>query len=220
MLMDFDTRANILELEVMAEWAPEIQNQWVDSKAGVRRELMYQYGEFEFDMKISNFITLGAKPFSVLAYHNHFLDQARTAFVMGSYYPALAGACALGERILNHLIIKLRDDFKSSPHYKEVYRKASFAQWENVIGTLKDWGVLLPSVANDFLALATNRNQAIHFRQELDQDARTPALEAIRLLQKIVENQFSGVGQQPWFIPGTAGASFIKREAESEPFIR
>jgi hypothetical protein len=47
---------------------------------------------------------------------------------MGSYYPALTGACALRERILNHLMLTLRDgeiylkkDWESNPFVKRVY---------------------------------------------------------------------------------------------------
>jgi hypothetical protein len=218
--MDFDTRAALLDFEIQDDWAPKIKAQWIEPKENIRRGLMFEYGEHEFDTKLQNFIDLGPEPFSVLAYHNHFLHQARTAFVVGSNYPALAGTCALGERILNHLMINLRDNFRSSPHYKHIYRKDSFDDWEKVIAPLKDWGVLLPAVADDFVALAGKRNQAIHFQQELDQDARTPALEAIQLLQGIVKEQFSGIGEQPWFIQGTSGSSFIRREVEAEPFVK
>ena len=62
-------------------------------------------------------------------------------------YPALTGACALGERILNYLILNLRDDFHSTPEYKQVYRKDSFDQWDAPINALASWGVLLPEVA-------------------------------------------------------------------------
>jgi hypothetical protein len=154
-----------------------------------------------------------------MAYHNNFLDQARSAFVMGAYYPALVGACALGERILNHLVIALRDSFKSSRHYKEIYRKGSFDNWSKMIEPLRDWGVLLPKVALDYESLAQKRNDAVHFRKELDEDARSPALDAIHLLQNIIAAQFSALGDSPWFIPGTSGASFLRRGMEEDHFV-
>ena len=54
-------------------------------------------------------------PFSVIAYHNLFLEQTREAFVMGHDYPALTGSCALGEKILDPFVLRLRDDYTSHP---------------------------------------------------------------------------------------------------------
>jgi len=48
----------------------------------------------------------------VIAYHNSFLRRVRDAFASGNYYPALTAGCALGERILNHLILDLREEFR------------------------------------------------------------------------------------------------------------
>jgi hypothetical protein len=69
-------------------------------------------------MVVKNATDLGAKSFSLVAYHNDFHEQARRSFVAGSYYPALVAACALGERILNHLLLDLRGSFKGSRSYK------------------------------------------------------------------------------------------------------
>jgi hypothetical protein len=77
---------------------------------------------------------------TVLAYHNQFFDQARRSFVIGAYYPALVSACALGERILNHLILDLRGFYKNKPEYRQVYRKESFDNWQIPVDTLEAWG--------------------------------------------------------------------------------
>jgi hypothetical protein len=37
---------------------------------------------------------------------------------------------------------------------------------------------------------------------------------------RIIDAQFSAVGNGLWFIPGTSGASFLRREAEDLPFMR
>lgn len=83
---------------------------------------------------------------SLLTYHNGLHEQARRAFVTGAYYPALVAACALGERILNHLVLDMRDSFKSSDHYKKVYRKDSLDDWPFAVVVLTDWKVLVDSV--------------------------------------------------------------------------
>jgi len=46
------------------------------------------------------------------------------------------------------------------------------------------------------------------------------SLEAINCLQRIVGEQFSGFGPQPWFITGIPGEIYIKKEWESRPFIQ
>lgn len=126
MIIDFDARANVLSTEIQGDWEPSLREQWLHNKEQIHRELMVEFGQRAFDVKLKNFTDLGAKPFSVIAYPNEFLDQARSAFVMTAYYPALVGAWTLGERILNHLVPNLRDEFKGSSHYKHVYKNKSF----------------------------------------------------------------------------------------------
>ena len=195
---------------------------WRDNKEGVKRGLLLQYGFDDADQKLKNFVDLGPKPFSVLAYHNRFAEQARNAFVVGAYYPALTGACALGERILNHLVLGLRDDFKGTPEYKKVYKKKSFDNWDLAIGTLEAWGVLVPKAAAAFKALRDVRNRrAIHFDRTTDVKDREYALDAVRSLNVIVEEQFATSSPAPWLIPGvTGGTGFIKKDYEADPFVR
>ena len=45
------------------------------------------------------------------------------------------------------------------------------------------------------------------------------ALEAFRALCGIVEGQF-GAGTQPWYIDGTKGGTYVRKDAESLPFVR
>ncbi|MBW1859352.1 MAG: hypothetical protein JRI70_04555 [Deltaproteobacteria bacterium] len=172
------------------------------------------------ETKRQNFIDLGDKSLSILAFHNRFFEQIRTAFVMGAYYPALTAACALGERILNYLLLILRDDFKNTPEYKTVYRKDSFDNWDLPINTLESWGILLTEVAKKFRHLKDMRNKAIHFRPEVDRNDRELALEAIHCLREIIRNQFSAFGSQPWFITSIPGESYIQKNWENNPFIQ
>lgn len=57
------------------------------------------------EAKISRLIEIGSKPFSVVSFHNRFFGQVRHAYVVGAAYPAATGTCALGERVLNHLVL-------------------------------------------------------------------------------------------------------------------
>jgi hypothetical protein len=87
------------------------------------------------------------------------------------------------------------------------------------ISVLEAWGVFRADVAGPFRKLAKLRNAAIHFRPEVDTNDRALALEAVKLLAEVINEQFGGFGRHPWFIP-TDGLSFIKKEWESAPFIR
>jgi hypothetical protein len=214
---DFDARALQLIPE-QESWEEEIKKKHQETKQKIVNQLEAQYGLISNDVKIYNFIELGAKPFSILAFHNQFLRQIRDAFIMGGYYPALTGACALGERILNHLILQLRDFYKDREEYKKVYKQKSFDNWMLVIKTLEKWNVLLTEVAQDFEELYEIRNYSLHFNLEVENDVRSKSLTAVQLLQKIIGNQFSGAGKQPWLFV-SEGEIYIKKEWENHPFI-
>jgi hypothetical protein len=216
---DFDTRVRVLVDPIDEKWEEHIKAQHYKNRENTILRLKAEFGELYSDVKVQNFIDLEAKPISVIAFHNEFFDQVRRAFVMGAYYPALTGACALGERILNHLILLLRDDYRSTPEYKVVHRKDSFDDWALAIGTLQAWDVLLPQAVQDFSILMQQRHKAIHFRPETDHNARELALAAIKSLQAIIGEQFSGWGSEPWFITSIPGEIYIKKEWEVRPFI-
>lgn len=222
--LDFDSSATILAMEIREEWDEKIKEQHRRNREDVKQELLRLYGSHAAEQKLQNLIDIGAKPLSILAFHNKFFEQIRRAFIIGSYYPALTAACALGERILNHLILILRNDFRNTPKYKEVYRKNSFDKWEIAIDFLESWQVLLPGVVETFRELAKLRHRSIHFNPAVDRDDRPLALQAIKCLNKIIGMQFgwpfSGFGSQPWFIPGIRGESYIKKDFENEPFIK
>lgn len=217
--IDFDARVRTLTLPIKDEWETKIKEVHYENRKKVTEELIAEFGELDRNAKIENFISLDAKPFSILAFHNRFFSQIRNAFVIGSYYPALTGACALGERILNYLLLILRDDYKGTPEYKGIYQKNSFDNWDIPIKTLESWGILLPDVVENFYRLKEMRNKAIHFRPETDHNDRDLALDAINCMKEIIGSQFSGFGPQPWFITAIPGEVYIKSSWENTPFI-
>ena len=64
------------------------------------------------------------------------------------------------------------------------------------------------------------RNKTLHFNPDTDTNDRALALEANNIFTKIVNEQFSGFGVLPWYIEGTLGAMFIKKDYESHPFVK
>lgn len=217
---DFDTRAYILAIKVEDAWEPSVRHQWADIKDGIRAGLAAEFGPARLQATERNLLDMGAKPFSIVAFHNRFFEQIRVAFMCASYYPALTGACALGERILNHTLIRLRDYYKSTPEYKRIYSKNSFDDWNVPITTLESWGVLLPEAVKAFQNLKEIRNRAIHFDPSTDQNDRPLALKAVCLLSNVILHQFGSFGLQPWFIPDVDGETYLKKDSEALPFIK
>jgi hypothetical protein len=217
--IDFDARANTISLVIDPSWNPELQKEHRRQKELVLQGLMAEVGPQQFDNKVQNFVDIGPAPFSVVSFHNKFFRQARYAFVIGAYYPSLTAVCALGERILNHLIRALREDFITTPEYKRVARKDSFDRWEVGICVLSAWGVLLPCAADLFLALRDLRNRALHFDPTVDTKDRSLSVEAVKCLSQIIDCQFSAFGPQPWYIPNQLGLSFVRKDSERQPFV-
>ncbi len=110
------------------------------------------YGPQGFEQKLQNLLAIGSAPFSLVAFHNAFFRQALAAFVMGCY-PSLTSVGALGERVLNHLVLTLRDEYSGTAEFRRVRGKKSFDNWDVAIDALAAWGALLPEAANQFRRL-------------------------------------------------------------------
>jgi hypothetical protein len=80
--------------------------------------------------------------------------------------------------------------------------------------------VLLPEASESFRALGAVRHRSIHFDPATDRDDRPLAMQALNHLNDIVSRQFGALGTHPWFISRIAGASYIRKAAEAQPFVR
>ncbi len=217
---DFDARANTF-IEIQPHWEENVRKLHEENQKNTIARLKFELGELDFEQKFKNFKDAGAVQPSIISYHNLFARQARYAFYYGLYYPSLLASCALGERILNHLIIDLRDQFKHSEHYKKVWNKSSVDDWSKAIGILEDWQVFLSAeVTENFRALATLRNRSVHFNPGMLDTLRETALQALHLIQDIISRQF-GYGALPALtIPGTNGFFFLSSESLHRPFVK
>jgi hypothetical protein len=178
-ILDFDYRANALRQEINPACEAEVRELHIANREQLIAGLKQQYGETNIEQKVADFTAAGPLVPSVIAYHNTFLlRQVRDAFASGCYYPALTGGCALGERILNHLMLDLRDEFRGTQEYKQVYRKDSFQDWGLAISTLEAWEVLVPEAATAFRELAGLRHRSLHFNPETYARLRDDALAA------------------------------------------
>ncbi|WP_439658209.1 hypothetical protein ACSHWB_38325 [Lentzea sp. HUAS TT2] len=219
--MQFDTRAQILTTEIGADWDPLVRQQWLENRHQLRAGLIHEFGNHDHERKIADFVSIKAAPWSIIDEHNAFLQQIRNCFTHGSYYPALVGACALGERILNALVIRLRGDFAGHPATVQVENQATVSDWVKCIVALFEWGVIGDPTATQFNTLRKLRNRSIHYGTHLSgSDARDDALNAVLLIQGCIETLFSPFGTPPRFIAGTPGVSFISLVGEQEPLVK
>src|ERR1700683_3125811 len=215
----WDTRVHLLQLP-QEHWDEQTKTMHLENRERIIEALKRQYGTEQFDVRLKNFQKLGDAPMSIVSYHNLFYRQTREAFIVEAYYPALTGACALGERILNHLILDLRDSFRSRETYKQVHGKQSIDDWDRAVSVLEDWVVLEPGVGTHFRRLKALRHKSLHFNAQTYTHARDDALEALQCLKSIIVGQFAAFGAQRWFIPGTKGACFLREASESDPFVK
>ncbi len=220
-MSDFDTRATVLAIQIKPEWADEVRSLWTNTHAKIERELKVEFGEYNFEGKLRNFMELGAAPISIVSHHNKLYHEARSAFVHGFYYPALVAACALGERMLNHMILDLREEYSSTAEYRKVKNKSAIHKWQIAMECLEAWGIIEPIVRQEFEALRKRRQRSLHFDDKLYSSLRDEALGAIKNLQSIISSQFDAHGPNRWFIPNSKGGhTFLRKSAEDHPFVR
>jgi hypothetical protein len=223
LLFTFDTRNHFLDSEDKEhEWEPDIRKQWQANRRQVTVGLVNEFGPVDFETKFTDYRALGVAPMSVAALHNVFMAQIRTAFVAGAYYPALVAAGALGERMLNQLVVLLRDDYEGHPATTdEIASWRSFTKWSQCTDALAGWGVLSDELVDQFTELGKLRHRAVHYNRVLDNtDARDAAAAAIRLIQDIIQELFPPLGAPPRFIDGTTGHTYLSLAAEKQPLIK
>jgi hypothetical protein len=209
----FDTRNSILNQEIGEDWEPQVQEQWRSSQSNIRMGLLAVYGTVDGEAKIDNYRAMGDAPWSIVFEHNGLLAQTRASFAHGDFYPALVSACALGERILNQLILVLRDDYINHPATtRRVRRQDVFADWGSAIEVLHGWGVLTDALVDRYRDLESRRHASVHYDPHVNAGEREPALQALKLIQEIIEGLFAPHGGPPTYIANTPGESFFSRE--------
>lgn len=205
---DFDARANVLKT---------IGHN--TAKDNVSESVKNQFGDSDVNHRITNLADFGAF-FSVLPFLRMPFREIQYSFINGSFYPALTGACCLGESILNQLISGLKDEYPISKKFSKCL-KDKYLKWDPMINELEKWGVLLPNVVINFKKLKKLRNsEGVHFNLHTHKNTRDVALRATNLLRDIINEQFGMLRGQPWFIEGTPGSCYIKKEYETSPFIK
>jgi len=179
-----------------------------------------KYGSLNFEAKFNRWVSVPKPVLSVVDEHTHLLQDIEDTYVCGNLYSVLTGACCLGERIFNQIILRTKESYRSSPKYKLVHSKDSINDWEFAIDILVSWGIVDAPTAMKYHRLKDLRNESVHF-QNKEQDLILMATEAIKLINGIVSGLFELNREKEfliWFeVPGEI---YLKKEAEEIPFIR
>jgi hypothetical protein len=190
---------------------PAIQER---EREDIKPMIARQHGSDDIDAKVERYFSFKPPDFVIVTEFHPTLREVQDAYVSGYFYPSLTGACCIGERILNLLMLRLRDYHKSSDWYKKVYKKKSFDDWDLCIEVLKDWGILSDELARIFLELKDIRRQSVHFQNLPDVEAR--AINALKAVMKVTDSLF-GLRDDVLFL---RGHFFIKKEKETDPLVR
>jgi len=181
--------------------------------------LKNEWGILNFDDKLKRYIDLDLSFLGIPEEYYKLLWPVVSSYCCGLYYPAMTSSGALGERILNRLIIKTRDYFKSSVHYKKIYRKDSFDQWDLVIKILKDWDIISNEVSELFLKLKVYRNDSIHYNDGYDFEKNSH--DALKFLAKIIDTLFNYVNRRDLFwVFDVPGEIWVKSSVTHNPFVK
>jgi hypothetical protein len=195
------------------------QDGLVDQKKDIEKKLRSEWGEFEFESKLKRFVQLDLSFLGIPEEYYELLQPVVASYCCGYFYPAMTSAGALGERILNRLIIKLRDHFKSSDYYKKIWNKDSFDQWDLPLSILNEWGIISAGVKSAFQRLQKYRNESIHYNEGYDFE--TNSHDAVKALADIINNQFNYINRKDLFcVFDMPGEIWVKSTVVNDPFIK
>jgi hypothetical protein len=178
-----------------------------------------EWGELNFDAKLERYKKLNLSLIGIPGEYYDLLWGVISSYCCGLFYPAMTSCGALGERILNQLILKTRGYYKSSEHYKKIYRKQSFDQWDKVIVILKDWKVISNDIAELFTKLKVYRNDSIHYNDGYDFEKNSH--DALMYLAQIIDKLFNYTSRKDLFwVFDISGEIWVRNNVVNDPFVK
>lgn len=184
----------------------------------IKQDLSRHYGIENFNEKLKRFVNLNLYFIGIPEEYYDLLKHIVDAYCCGYFYPSIAGAGALGERILNRLIIKTKKYYTSSPHYKKIHNKKSFENWDMMVSILLDWNIINEEVAELFRELKRHRNDVIHYNEGYNFEENS--LIAIKLLVEIINKQFSYIERKDLcWVFDVPGEILVKSKVINDPFV-
>ena len=191
----------------------------IEEQKRFSNQLQEKWGSVDFENKLKRYIDLDMQYLGIPEEYYGLLKPIIDSYCCGLYYPAITSIGSLGERILNRLIIKTRTHFKTSVHYRKVWNKNSFDQWDNVINILKDWEIITDEVATLFVELKQYRNFSIHYNENYDFEHNCH--KAIKIISQIINLQFNYIKRKDLFwVFDVPGEIWLRTEMIDNPFVK
>lgn len=176
-------------------------------------------GESDFDQKFERWLKIDYPPLGLIEEYPDKVQQIINAYSAGFYYPAVTAACCLAERILNRLIIKTRHHFKSNAHYKKVYNKDSFDDWNSMLKVISDWQLISLKAVDLMHEIKPIRHKTIHYTESYNFEAI--ALTVINKLIAAITEIFGVMNRRDiYLIFDVPGEVWVRSEAEKLPFVK
>ena len=88
-----------------------------------------------------------------------------------------------------------------------------------MISNLLKWEILDSEPEQLFRKLLEKRNKSIHFNTKIITNLKEESLQAINILQKIIQKLFPAFGSD-YFIHAAKGEPYLRKDLESKPFFK
>ena len=88
-----------------------------EHKEHIIERIKERHGTDDHEAKLKRYLDLKPPNFMAVPDYVNIMNEIRDSYVSGYLYAALTASCCLGERILNTLIISLRDYYKKRRQY-------------------------------------------------------------------------------------------------------
>lgn len=176
-------------------------------------------GENDFNQKFERWLKIEYPPIGLIEEYPEKIQEIINAYSSGYYYSAVTAACCLAERILNRLIIKTRIHFKSFPHYKKVYNKQSFDDWDRMLKIISDWQLISSKAIDIMKEIKPIRHQTIHYTEAYDFESVAPAV--INKLIAAITEIFGVMNRKDiYLVFDIPGEVWVRSKAEELPFVK
>lgn len=203
----FDTRSNLIK------HVPSYEEDFKKSMQSV-------YGAADLDKKLERWANISKTQIWIVDEYNEVIDEIVSSYIAGYYYCATVSACCLTERILNRLVIKLKNYHKESDFYKKIYNwEEKIQNWDLLTKILEDWSVLDEFQITLCKKLHQLRTNTVHYVP--GGNFVKSAEESITAILSLIESLFGVFCRKDIFwIFNIPGEIWVKENVQDLPFVK
>lgn len=181
--------------------------------------LIDDWGKLNFEKKLDRFKHLSISLLGIPEEYYNLLWDVVSVYCCGRFYPAMTSAGALGERILNRLILRTKKYYKSSKHFKYIYNKNSFDNWKKMINILLEWDIISSEIGRTFTRLLQFRKDSIHYSDGYDFEINSH--DAVLAIVEIINGQFNYLRRQDLFwVFDVPGEILVRSDKVEDAFVK